>query len=130
MIVLDASVVLEVLLRTSDATTVERRLLASAEALYAPHLLDVEVAQVVRRYFLRGDLTGNRGAEALSDLADLPVERFPHTALLPRIWDLRNNLTSYDAAYVALAEALDCTLVTRDRRLANSPMHTASVEVL
>jgi predicted nucleic acid-binding protein len=130
VIVVDASVVLELLLRTSGAAALERRILAPDENLYAPHLLDLEVAQVVRRYFLRGDLTGNRGAEALRDLADLPVERFPHTLFLPRFWELRDNLTCYDASYVALAEALGCTLVTRDRRLARSPVHTASVEVV
>jgi predicted nucleic acid-binding protein len=120
VIVVDASVVLEVLLRTGDAKALERRILAPTEYLCAPHLLDVEVAQVVRRFCLIGDITVKRGAEALSDLADMPVERFPHTAFLSRIWELRNNLTAYDAAYVVLAETLGCTLVTRDQRLAAS----------
>ena len=75
-------------------------------------------------------MTKERGEEALRDLADMPIERFAHTPFLPRIWELRNNLTAYDAAYVALAETLGCTLVTRDRRLANSPSHAASTEVL
>jgi predicted nucleic acid-binding protein len=109
---------------------VEHRIPAPIELLCAPLLLDVEVTQVVRRYFLIGDITGKRGEEALRDLADMPVERFPHSAFLPRIWELRNNLTAYDAAYVVLAETLGCTLVTRDRRLASSPAHSASVEVL
>ena len=128
MIVVDASVVLEVLLRTPDASLIERRILAPREPLYAPHLLDVEVAQVIRRYYLHGEITGKRGEEALCDLADMPIDRFPHTSFLPRIWELRDNLTSYDAVYVALAETLGCILVTRDHRLAISPMHTASVE--
>jgi predicted nucleic acid-binding protein len=130
VIVVDASVVLEVLLRTSDANLVQRRLLSPRESLCAPHLLDVEVAQVIRRYFLHGDISGDRGAEALCDLADMPIERFSHTSFLPRIWELRDNLTSYDAAYVALAETLGCPLVTRDQRLANSPVHAASVVAL
>ena len=117
-------------MRTPDADLIERRLFAPRESLYAPHLLDVEVAQVVRRYYLHGEITGDRGAEALCDLADMPIERFPHTDFLPRIWELRNNLTSYDAAYVALAETLGCNLLTRDHRLANSPMQTASVEAV
>jgi predicted nucleic acid-binding protein len=77
----------------------------------APHLLDVEVAQVVRRYAANGEIVGERGRTALANLADLPLQRYPHDFLLPRVWDLRNNLTAYDAVYVALAEALDAPLV-------------------
>jgi predicted nucleic acid-binding protein len=130
MIVVDASVVLEVLLRTEAAEALEERMLNPAESMCAPHLLDIEVAQVVRRYCLLGETTSERGAEALRDLADMAIERFPHAPFLPRIWQLRQNLTAYDAAYVALAETLGCTLLTRDQALAKSPIHTASVEVL
>jgi len=128
--VVDASVVLEMLLRTEAAEAIERRMLIPTESLCAPHLLDVEVAQVVRRYCLLGDMTSDRGEEALLDLKDMPIERFSHTPFLLRIWELRNNLTAYDAAYVSLAEALGCTLLTRDQRLAKSPIHGASVEVI
>lgn len=102
---------------------------APGETLHAPHLLDVEVAQVLRRYVRSKDILPERGAEALADLASLPINRYPYFVLLPRIWQLRHNLTAYDAAYVALAEALDATLVTRDRAL-KSLSSAARVEVL
>ena len=129
MIVVDASALLEVLLRTSAAKPVEDRLFAARQTLHAPHLLDVEVAQVVRRYAAHGDIDDAPGRAALADLADFPLRRYPHDFLLPRIWDLRHNLTAYDAAYVALAEALDMPLVTRDRRLAASSGHHARIEL-
>ena len=130
MIVVDASALLEVLLRTSAAQAVEDRLFAPRQTLHAPHLLDVEVAQVIRRYATSGEIDGERGRMALADLADLPLRRYPHDFLLPRIWDLRNNLTAYDAAYVALAEALDTALLTRDRRLAAAAGHHAKIELV
>ena len=129
MIVVDASALLEVLLRTSAAKPVEDRLFAARQTLHAPHLLDVEVAQVVRRYAAHGDIDDAPGRAALADLADFPVRRYPHDFLLPRIWDLRHNLTAYDAAYVALAEALDTPLLTRDRRLAATAGHHARIEL-
>ena len=127
MIVVDASALLEVLLRTPAAEAVEDRLFAPGETLHAPHLLDVEAAQVIRRYAANGEIDGERGRLALDDLADFPLRRYPHDFLLRRIWSLRNNLTAYDAAYVALAEALDAPLLTRDRRLAASPGHHAAI---
>ena len=105
----------------------EDRLFAPGRTLHAPHLVDVEVAQVIRRYAANGEIDGERGRMALADLADFPLRRYPHDFLLSRIWDLRNNLTAYDAAYVALAEALDAPLLTRDRRLAVSPGHHAEI---
>lgn len=120
MIVVDASAVLEVLLQTPAAARVTRRIFAPGETLHAPHLIDVEIAQVVRRYARAGAISPDRGAEALADLADLPLSRYPHFVLLPRIWQLRHNLTAYDAAYLALAEALDAPLLTRDRALASA----------
>jgi predicted nucleic acid-binding protein len=85
---------------------------------------------VIRRYAANGEIDGDRGLSALTDLADLPLRRYPHGFLLPRIWALRNNLTAYDAAYVALAEALDAPLLTRDRRLAAAAGHRAQIELL
>jgi predicted nucleic acid-binding protein len=85
---------------------------------------------VVRRYAANREIDVERGRMALADLADLPLRRYPHDFLLPRVWDLRNNLTAYDAMYVALAEVLDAPLVTRDRRLAASPGHHARIEVV
>ena len=130
MIVVDASALLEVLLLTPAAKAVEDRLFAPHQTLHAPHLLDVEIAQVIRRYAANGDIDDERGRMALADLADLPLRRYPHDFLLPRIWDLRNNLTAYDAAYVALAEALDAPLLTRDRRLAAAAGHHAQIELV
>jgi predicted nucleic acid-binding protein len=130
VIVVDASAILEVLLSTSDAARVAERLFMPGETLHAPHLLDLEVAQVLRRYALAGDLDTARGLDALEDLADLPLTRYPHDLLLPRIWALRRNLTAYDAAYVALAEALAAPLITRDAALASVRVHHARVEVL
>ncbi len=130
MIVVDASALLELLLRTPAANAVEGRVFAAGQTLYAPHLLDVEIAQVVRRYAANGEIDGERGRVALADLADFPLRRYPHDFLLPRIWDLRHNLTAYDAAYVALAEALDAPLLTRDRRLASASGHHARIDLL
>ena len=130
MIVVDASAALEVLLRTPAASAVEARLFDRRETLHAPHLLDVEVAQVLRRFSANGNIEAARGRAALADLVDLPVRRYPHDFLLPRVWELRNNLTAYDAVYVALAEALDAPLLTRDRRLAAAAGRHARVELV
>ena len=130
MIVLDASVVVELLLRTPNARRIEDRLFGAGDALHAPHLLDVEVTQVLRRYERVGDLTAPRAVQALGVLTAMPVFRHPHAALVPRIWALRANLTAYDAAYVALAEGLEATLVTLDVRLARAAGHRARVEVV
>jgi predicted nucleic acid-binding protein len=118
VIVVDASTLIELLLRSPHEPALTRRLLAPGATLHAPHLIDAEIAQVLRRFAVRGELDAERGREALEDLADLGLRRYPHRRLLPRIWELRHNLTAYDAAYVALAEALGAPLVTRDRRLA------------
>lgn len=130
MIVVDASAVLELLLRTPASRVVETRLFDGRETLHAPHLLDVEVAQVIRRYASKSEIAPERGREVLVDLVDLPLRRYPHDILLPRIWELRENLTAYDAAYVALAEALEAPLLTRDKRLAGSPGLAARVELI
>lgn len=130
MIVLDASAALELLLRGTAAEAVAERVFRAGESLHAPYLLDVEVAQVVRRYFLAGELSAERGGEALADLSDLRLERYPHEPLLLRIWELRHNATAYDAAYLALAEALGAPLLTRDARLASVPGTTVVVDVV
>jgi predicted nucleic acid-binding protein len=130
LIVLDASVVLEVLLRMPAGVALEDRLFRPEETLHAPHLLDVEVAQVLRRYALAGEVDVERCRTALDDLADLPLNWYPHDFLLPRAWALRDNLSAYDAMYVALAESLDAPLLTRDQRLAQAPAHRARVELV
>ena len=130
MIIVDASALLDVLLQTPSAQAIETRLFAPGQTLHVPHLLDIEVAQVIRRYVAQGDMDARRGGEALSDLAVWPLHRYPHDFLLPRIWALRHNLTAYDATYVALAEALEAPLLTRDRRLANAIGHEARIEVV
>jgi predicted nucleic acid-binding protein len=130
MIVIDASALLEVLLRTSSAQAVETRLFEQPrQTLHAPHLLDVEVAQVLRRYAAMGEIDGQRGAEALADLSDFPIRRYSHDFLLTRVWILRNNFTAYDAVYVALAEALNARLLTRDQRLAAAVRRHVDVEL-
>jgi len=112
------------------APAVERWLFETGQTLHAPHLIDVEAAQVIRRFAANGDVDAERGRAALADLVDFPLRRYPHDFLLPRIWELRHNLTAYDAAYVALAETLDAPLLTRDHRLAAAPGHRAAVEVV
>jgi predicted nucleic acid-binding protein len=130
VIVVDASAMLEVVLGTPAASRVEARLSSAGDTLHAPHLIDIEIAQVVRRYALAGSIDHARGWLALEQLRSLALTRYPHGNLLPRIWELRGNLTAYDAAYVALAEALDAPLVTRDHRLAASPGHSARIELV
>jgi predicted nucleic acid-binding protein len=130
VIVAHASAILELLLQTSLAPAVERRVLRDGETIHAPALVDLEVAQVLRRYVSRGDLSAERARVALETLTLFPMERYTHEALLPRIWELRDNLTAYDAADVALAEALRAPLVTGDERLARAPGLRAAVELI
>jgi predicted nucleic acid-binding protein len=130
MIVLDASAALELLLRTESGDRVARTIAAVGQSLHAPHLLDLEVAQVLRRYCNSDALDPTRAREALEDLRDLSIHRYPHEPMLNRIWELRANMTAYDAAYVTLAEVLGATLITFDARLANAPGHRARVELL
>jgi predicted nucleic acid-binding protein len=130
LIVLDASIVVEVLLRMPAGVALEERIFSADETLHAPHVLDVEVAQVLRRRALAGDVDADRCRAALHDLADFGLTRYPHDFLMQRVWELRSNLSAYDAVYVALAEALDAPLLTRDRRIARAPGHDARVEVV
>ena len=130
MIVVDASVIIELLLRTEAAEKIEDRLLSQVRSLCAPHLLDLEVSQVLRRYTATGDIAAERGLEALRDLGDLPIYRYPHSFLLERVWELRHNITAYDAAYISLAESLPAPLITRDVRLSTAPGHRAQIELV
>jgi predicted nucleic acid-binding protein len=129
VIVVDASVVVEVFLQTPHALPISRKMFVAGETLHAPHLLDVEVTQVVCRFCRYGFISAERGAQAVGDLADFPVDRHSHVVLLPRVWQLRHALTAYDATYLALAEALDASLLTRDHALALAGS-TVPVEVL
>jgi predicted nucleic acid-binding protein len=130
VIVVDASVVIEVLLNTDDGIAIDDRLLSGTESLHAPHLIDIEVTQVLRRYVLRGEVKAQRAQQALDVLGEFPLTRYDHEPLLGRIWELRDNVTAYDGAYVALAEGLDATLVTRDRKLAGVPLLRGAIELV
>ena len=130
MIVVDASAVLELLLNTPAGGPVARRLFRQGETLHAPHLIDLEIAQVLRRYTRDREIDPGRGRQAIADLADFSITRYPHDLFLPRIWELRNSMTAYDAAYVSLAETLEAPLVTRDAALARASAHRARVELL
>ena len=129
MIVLDASALLELLLRSNVGERIGERILVESERLYAPQLIDVEVAQVLRRYWLAEQITASRAQEAFEDLLALPLFRYPHHIFLERIWELRQDLTAYDAAYLVLAEALDAKLVTCDKAFTSVSGHTVEVEL-
>lgn len=130
MIVLDASALVELLLGTARGRAVAARIADPGLGLHAPHLVDVEVAQALRRYALEGDLDAAAAARALDDLRALDLERHAHEPLLDRVWELRQNLTAYDAVYVALAEVLDAPLLSCDARLARAPGVAQLVELV
>ncbi len=113
----------------TDARRIRERIDREDDGLHVPHLFEVEVMNVLRRYVLRHGFSERRGVELLEDLTTMSIYRYPHTAMLPRIWELRDNVSAYDAAYIALAETLEATLVTRDARLARAPGIRAEVEV-
>jgi predicted nucleic acid-binding protein len=129
VLVVDASVLVVALADGGRDGDVARRRLRGEE-LAAPELVDLEVASALRRQLAAGAMDANRAEQALSDLADLPFQRASHKPLLPRCWELRDNLTIYDAAYVALAELVGGTLVTADRRLARATGPTCAIEVI
>lgn len=129
MIVTDASVIVTALADDGiDGTAARERL--SGEVLLAPHLIDVEVLSAWRRIVAAGQMTESRAAQAIADLNDLRITRAPHGPLLKRCWQLRHNLSTYDACYVALAEISEVTLLTADSRIASAPGPTCDVEVL
>ena len=127
MIVVDASAMLEILLNTPPARAIFDQVFAPGQTIQAPHLMDVEVLQVLRRYARTNTISASRAQEALSDYADMPITRYPHHVLLPRMWELRHNFTAYDAAHVALAEVLKAPLVTCDRALRSASGHRAKI---
>lgn len=129
MIVVDASILASALGDDrSDGERARRRL--GGERLFAPQLIDLEVASVWRRAARAGRLGRRRAGQALTDLAELPLARAPHQPFMSRIWELHDNLTPYDAAYVALAETLEALLLTADGRLARTPGLGCEVELL
>lgn len=130
MIVLDASAALELLLRAGRHPALVERVLRSGETVAAPHLLDLEVTQVLRRFVMAGELTEVRAREAIEDLRAMGIARYPHTEFLKRVWQLRANCTAYDAVYISLAEALGAALITCDGRLADVPGTRVGVEVI
>ena len=130
MIVLDASALLELLLGTDRGRTIAARIADPAVGLHAPHLADVEVAQALRRYVREGEIEPSSAAAALEDLRALDLERHSHEPILGRVWALREDLTAYDAVYVALAEALDSTLLTCDGRLSRAPGLSRRIELV
>jgi predicted nucleic acid-binding protein len=130
VIVLDASAAVDWLVQTAAAPRIESRIFARNQSLHAPELLDLEVAQVLRRLVREGTLSASRAEQAIQDLLDLRITRYPHFVLLTRVWQLRHNLSAYDAAYVVLAEKLGATLLTRDGKLTSSASHSAAVEVV
>ncbi|HET7206226.1 MAG TPA: type II toxin-antitoxin system VapC family toxin [Terriglobales bacterium] len=130
MIVLDASAAIEWLFQSPAGIKIDGRIFSTSETLHAPHLLEVEVAQVLRRYVRDKTITAHRGQEALEDLSDMPLRRYPHDFLIPRVWELRATLTAYDAVYVALAEVLGAPLLTCDRKIASASGHYANVEIV
>lgn len=128
MIVVDSSALLSAVIQQPRNGELVARLSQDAD-LHAPHLIDVEMLHALRRLVARRQLTEERAADARLDLADLVLVRYPHQPLADRIWELRHNLTAYDATFVALSEALSVPLITCDSRLASAGTHSASVEL-
>jgi predicted nucleic acid-binding protein len=130
VIVLDASAAVALVLVEPAAVAIQSWLVRPSMSLHAPHLIDVEVTQVLRRYWLAGDLDATVAHERLQLYLDLPITRHAHEALLIRAWQMRANVTAYDAMYLSLAEALDAPLITLDAKLAGAPGHRARVELI
>jgi len=130
VIVLDASAAVELVLRTERADRIAARALDPAQRLHAPHLIDIEVVQVLRRLHLARELTLERAELAFTDFEKLVVERHAHRSLLRRVWALRSVMSAYDAAYVSLAEGLSAPLLTCDEKLSRSHGHDAHIELI
>ena len=129
MFVLEASGAVELVLNTAADKRIASRLDDPAQIIHAPHLIDVEIAHVLRRYTLHGVLNAARCERALSQWRELDVERHSHDLFLDRMWQLRHNVSAYDAAYVALTEALSTVLVTGDGRLQRVPGLAIRIEL-
>jgi predicted nucleic acid-binding protein len=129
MLIVDASCLYEVVADTAQADQVRRRLLVDQDHA-APHVVDAEVLGIIRRDLLLGRLDETAARQAMEDLRDWPAERFGHRMLLERAWELRDRVRTWDALYVALAEALDATLVTLDARLGRVAGLDCAVEVI
>jgi predicted nucleic acid-binding protein len=130
LIVIDASVLANVIADDGTDGQTARDAVRAAGGLSAPELVDVETVSVLRKRWLAGTLSDARFAAAIDDLMDLEVERYPGLPLLRRIYELRANVSAYDAVYVALAEGLACTLLTADARLVNAPGPRCEVRLL
>jgi predicted nucleic acid-binding protein len=129
VIVLDASAAIDWLLQTNAGMQIEKRIFSRRESVHCPHLLDLEVVQVLRRLSREGSISEKRADQALNDLLSLRIARYPHFIFLSQIWQHRNNLSAYDAAYVVLAKRLGAPLVTRDTRLTSAAGHLATIEL-
>jgi predicted nucleic acid-binding protein len=129
LLVVDTSAVLAALTASDPLPGLLERLTDDGD-LHAPHFIDTELLHALRRMTIGGRLTEDRAADARTDFADLVLTRYPHQPLSDRIWQLRHDLTAYDATFVALAETLDTTLITCDARLTTAPNHNAKVELL
>ena len=129
MIVLDASAAIDWLLQTPTGRRIEQRIYSQNESLHCPHVMDLEIAQVLRRLVRESVITAHRAQEAIHDLLDLRITRYPHFVFLPRIWHRRHNFSAYDSAYLALAEELGATLITRDSRFAAAIGRAVGVEL-
>jgi predicted nucleic acid-binding protein len=130
VIVVDASVVANVVADDAESGHVARVRVEEAGDVAAPDLVDVETTSVLRRAWLRGGLSEERFAAAIDDLLAFPIRRWPTRDLIPRAFELRANVSAHHACYVALAEALDCPLLTADARLASAPTIRCDVEVI
>ena len=127
MIVLDASAAVEFVLGSRRGRVVSERIAPVGESVHAPHLIDLEVAQVLRRAAASGQASTDRLRSALEDFRAIPLERYPHDVFLPRIWQLRRNASAYDAVYLALSETLSAPLLTCDSALVEIPGCDAEV---
>ena len=130
MIVLDASALVELMLNTLTGQAIAGRIADPGEGLHVPHLADIEVVQALRRYVREGEIDVDTAETALDDLRALDLQQHAHEPLLERAWELRKNLTAYDAVYVALAEVLDAVVLTCDRRLSQAPGMTRRVALV
>jgi len=128
--VLDASGAVEFLLNTAAGKRLAARLADEAVVVHVPHLIDLEIAQVLRRYVRQGTLDARQGMLALDRWRGLDVQRYSHEPFLDRIWQLRSNVTTHDAIYIALAEALSTVLITGDRKLAGTPGANVAIELM